>query len=1082
MARLALGVVGAVIGNMIAPGIGGSIGFALGSMAGGFVDPGKLPKIEGPRVNDKRVTTSNYGVSIPETYGTVPVAGDYDWCTDLIEETITTTSGGKGPAPEQQVSESTYHVHCRVSSSVGPGRILKIKMNGLTVYENTTGEAVSDPRGNANCNVDYTIIGEIRLFDGDEDQLPDSIEESYLGVGNVPGYRGKVGCVVEHLVLTKLGNRPPTFEFEVAKIKADIPAGVESTLLYEELSANGADGVAYQNGRVFYPLGIARVLVIDATTGALLNTIVIAAASFNPIVSDPVSGYVWAWTNNRLYRILNTGTLDATLTGATQTGLVYNKNNGDLWRTISGGTMRKIIKSTGASTGTAITFWYDVTFDALGNTWQVDGGTKTLRKITTANVTTTYTVTTAATYLAWIEYDPDRNSVWLLCGGASTHELVEFSLVSLTVVQTLALPFGTVDLAFQWLRYDSANQRLWFASTTTDDVHVVDTATATMLATAAYDASTFAGPAAINEDGCAFFPGFTTGFATTTVRKFCYTAASIDFTHYWQDVVQAVSDKVGLGDYLDLPTRTDPDIVDGYRITAQMPARAAIEPLSPVYYFDGVESGEVVKYVKRGAASALTIGEDDLAAHDQGDAPPILEVTRGQELELPKEVSVTYLRGDGEYEQGMQYDRRQTVEADGVAAIEAPIVMSDDKALEVAQVNLYQSWLNRDRYTIAVSREYSKLEPTDIITAVKDDVSHVLRIIKVQESGGIRTLDAVREDSSIYTQEQNSAGSLIEDTYSPAPIEPTEILLLDIPMLRDEDDDAGFYAVATSAAESFGGAVLYRSVDGGTSYDRVETFTTRGIVGTTAGALGDFTGGNVFDTVNTVSVVLDRGELESTTELGALNGLNAAAIGADGRWEIVIFQTATLTAPLTYTLSTLLRGRLGTEWAIPLHQAGDRFVLLSVGLKRIPGSLATLGMERQYKAVSSGEVIGDVTAEDFTNTGVALKPYSPTQLEITNDGSNNLTGTFVRRTRAHWDSIDAREAPLFEESESYEIDVLDVGSPTVVVRTITATDEIFTYSAAQQTADGLTPGDEHTYRIYQISASVGRGYVLEVTA
>ena len=115
-----------------------------------------------------------------------------------------------------------------------------------------------------------------------------------------------------------------------------------------------------------------------------------------------------------------------------------------------------------------------------------------------------------------------------------------------------------------------------------------------------------AGPAAINEDGCAFFPGFTTGFATTTVRKFCFEEGAAPI-QYWQDVVQDVSDKVGLGSYLDLPTRTDADIVDGYRITAQMTARAAIEPLQPVYYFDGVESGSTLKFVKRGGASAFTV-------------------------------------------------------------------------------------------------------------------------------------------------------------------------------------------------------------------------------------------------------------------------------------------------------------------------------------------------------------------------------------------------------------------------------------------------------------------------------------------
>ena len=70
--------------------------------------------------------------------------------------------------------------------------------------------------------------------------------------------------------------------------------------------------------------------------------------------------------------------------------------------------------------------------------------------------------------------------------------------------------------------------------------------------------------------------------------------------------------------------------------------------------------------------------------------------------------------------------------------------------------------------------------------------------------------------------------------------------------------------------------------------------------------------------------------------------------------------------------------------------------------------------------------------------------------------------------------------PLGEESLAFEVDIVVPGSPDVV-RTIDATDIEADYTAAQQTADGLTPGNAVTARIYQVSATVGRGYVLEGT-
>ncbi len=59
---------------------------------------------------------------------------------------------------------------------------------------------------------------------------------------------------------------------------------------------------------------------------------------------------------------------------------------------------------------------------------------------------------------------------------------------------------------------------------------------------------------------------------------------------------------------------------------------------------------------------------------------------------------------------------------------------------------------------------------------------------------------------------------------------------------------------------------------------------------------------------------MTQGELASITEEALLAGGNLAAVeNADGDWELLQFQTATLVAPGTYDLSVLLRGQFGTE-------------------------------------------------------------------------------------------------------------------------------------------------------------------------
>ena len=81
----------------------------------------------------------------------------------------------------------------------------------------------------------------------------------------------------------------------------------------------------------------------------------------------------------------------------------------------------------------------------------------------------------------------------------------------------------------------------------------------------------------------------------------------------------------------------------------------------------------------------------------------------------------------------------------------------------------------------------------------------------------------------------------------------------------------------------------------------------------------------------------------------------------------------------------------------------------------------------------------------------------------------------MRRSRAlAADSWTAPEVSLAEESEAYEVEVLD-GS--TVKRTLATTTTSVTYTAAQQTADWgalLGPGDSLAIRIFQLSALVGR--------
>jgi hypothetical protein len=70
------------------------------------------------------------------------------------------------------------------------------------------------------------------------------------------------------------------------------------------------------------------------------------------------------------------------------------------------------------------------------------------------------------------------------------------------------------------------------------------------------------------------------------------------------------------------------------------------------------------------------------------------------------------------------------------------------------------------------------------------------------------------------------------------------------------------------------------------------------------------------------------------------------------------------------------------------------------------------------------------------------------------------------------DNWESAEVPLGEASEHYEIDVLH-GDATV--RTLSASSPSVLYTTSEQTADFGTPRGTISVRIYQLSASYGRG-------
>jgi len=508
-------------------------------------------------------------------------------------------------------------------------------------------------------------------------------------------------------------------------------------------------------------------------------------------------------------------------------------------------------------------------------------------------------------------------------------------------------------------------------------------------------------------------------------------------------------------------------IVVGYVRDRPMSPRAEIELLMNAFAFDAVESEGVIRFVPRGRAAVAEFDARDCVLPDQGD---ILKLVRAQETDLPDIVSVTFIDGSGSYEQGTVSASRIAGYSERKTDVTVPLVMDEIQAQAIADRALAEAWIGRETASYALPPSRIDLDAGDVINLTIGGRSREFRVTRITDSWS-RAMEAQRCEGAVYAP---PLPGIKPPAFEPPPVYGRAILeLMDLPMLRDSD--VGFAPYVVASATPFAGVTLLDSATGA-DYALDTVLPVRATIGET---VFDFWSGptNYFDRVNTLRVKLYSGELASLDEETILSGrANALAIkNADGDWEIVQFCTATLVDAGVYDLTKLLRGRLGTEHAMrsPVA-AGARVVVLDRAVTQIQAALSERGVARFYKWGPSSLDPSDVAwqQETFTARCVGLMPWSPVRIVGTWNEAGDIEIAWIRRTRFGGVWADGADVPLNEESERYEIDIMNGAA---VVRTISVAAPTATYTAAQQTADFGSAQTSLNVRVYQLSATVGRG-------
>lgn len=1084
-----LGIVGAVVGFFVGGPTGAIYGFQLGYLAGTAIFPTQLPHLQGPRLGDGQQTVSIVGQPIPIVFGTQTVGGNIIWASPIREVANNENVGGKG-GPQQSQTTYTYFRSFAILLCEGPiAGVRRIWANGKLVLDHSPPAGVDrdDLLDGASAELlrqlgfvaaaNADVSDKITIYLGTEDQLPDPVIESFEGVGNVPAHRGYAYVVFDDVELKpEDGNRiPASWKFEV----------------YEDGEAIGVDLNAYSN-EVLYPWALAT----NPENTANINVV---ESYVNP--SDAGIGHEYA-------------SVSACMAGAVipdrgySVSFALGATNGAGGFESGGGLMSIVGGPSFADGSYAFVHYakqqpgYIHEGNPTGFTCANPGPGMMEPGATWYSYSTGLRLTTGT--LGSINDGPVLPNDWDTLGRCAqgywyyeSHDTIirirrspgpppdpcEDQVSSSSLPAGYGLVDGQLVTCGPWTLDNSQSYLVLQEFSEISDVktqyplnptipvgHANDTEE---FWTEAYEEAVALGRM---DEGLVYgvdYPA-TQGFG---YRKIQDTSVVDVQPVSLASIVSRLCDRVGLQRY-DVSDLEDKFVI-GYQVSRTMVARAAIEPLRQVGFFDAVESTIQLKFPTRGKATIASLVDDDLGAHFASDErPPSSVTTKKQELELPRQIRVHYQNPQRDYDPGEELSpARFDTAAESVVDVDLAVAITPDQAARIAEVLYRDLWAGRWTHSIAVDQSQSAIEPADCIIVPIDGQNQRMRVPALTDRLiNLRQLQLLRDDDGSY---ESTATGVTSQRPSDglALYGPIELLTLDLPALDENGDDAGFYIAARPLIEggNFRGAVVSRSVDGN-AFEMVASLTQATPVGLVVSALptGPTT---IFDEGNELRVSLQYGDLESRTEADVLAGANAAAVGVDGRWEIVQFKNAVNVAGSVWSLTGLLRGRRGTEHALGSSIAGDRFVLLSAGtISRVAQAVSDIGLSRDYRAVVVGG-LGTAATLAFTGNGVALKPFSPVHLAASRDDDGNIEMTWIRRDRLGTDL----DVPLSEDVEDYEVDVLN--SSDVVLRTLSLSVPLAPYTTDQQITDfgSVQVEDTLRVRVYQISVAVGRGYPTEAT-
>lgn len=494
---------------------------------------------------------------------------------------------------------------------------------------------------------------------------------------------------------------------------------------------------------------------------------------------------------------------------------------------------------------------------------------------------------------------------------------------------------------------------------------------------------------------------------------------------------------------------SEPIIVDAGALIldSQREASELVEELMTRFQFILPEVDGKIKAVMLNASSDLTLSEAECQAYRGDDLPPKIEISRKNPLTFPKKTIVNYSDPQLDHHANAQVETRLYGPQKGTLNVSLAMVETAANMKKLAAILSSRAEVEGQTYKFTVGPKYKRIHQGTVLTITEGSSTHQVRVTNFRPDlpAGLCEVEAVRQSSvfnpTVVTQPIGTEASIV-----PIP-GATKGVIIDGPLLRSEDGGDGRAPVVYVALCGRGsgnwpaGFVLNETPHDSNMYSILTTSDKQSGIGVTTGVLAGVSDPTVWDRISTLTInFFSNTELSSVTESDLLSNpqLNLLAIINPSTNAVEYIQHSSAVAGValppylaTYTISGLLRGRVGTEHNVGAHSSADDVVVIDSTIRpqRLP--LADIGRTLRFKFLTSGQSADNVPVHTQTLNGVSLMPLAISGARKTLDSGNDALIEFEGRTRIGGGLRSNQSGAVNEETEEYRVQILDSGSTTL---------------------------------------------------